>query len=51
LETGWVRSILFLTAIPDCIVDDITGYLESFWHRAIKERTDRERRAGALETA
>jgi hypothetical protein len=40
-----------LTSIPDCIVDDITGYLESFRDWATKERTDRKRRAGALEMA
>jgi len=39
---------LLLTSIPDRIVDDITGYLESFEDPAIKEATDRERRAGAL---
>jgi len=34
--------------MPDRIVDDITGYLESFQDPAIKEATDREHGAGAL---
>jgi hypothetical protein len=36
-----------LSSIPDRIVDDITDYLESFQHPAIKEAKNRERRAGA----
>jgi len=35
-----------LSSIPGRIVDDITGYLESFQHSAIKETKNRERRVG-----
>jgi hypothetical protein len=42
---GSGRSLL--SSIPDRIVEDITGYLESLQHPAIKEANNRVRRAGA----
>ena len=40
-----------LTSIPDHIVDNIAGYLESSQDPAIKQATDRERPNGALPRA